>query len=1180
MPDNTDIKKDEKIEELKTIQEIAEESREEAPEEIPEEVPEKTPEEALHDEISADKMSVADAETRKKANRYFFSKVVFNFFLIFLGSIIIGTLLTQMQAQTAIIKQQETSKLALQEAVAALESNQTNAEELTKIFHDSNQDVLDDMAQLFRSGLFESLGEASVKERSKVFGDIVDRSGVEYLFLMSPDGKIVLSREPVLYLENPAARALMTQENVNDLLKGTISEDGTISPVIIMNQYGKYYFYSIPYKYNDVTYSLCLGADASVLEVQISSLKDISVVLSRAAIGNDGFMFAVDKADGTFIYYRNGEEILTGQSAQSAGLSEQALVDNYSGIETIKGVKYYCVSKSYADKTIVCAVAAKDKIVANDKYVLFWSISGFVLVMLICLIYTVIVRNDFVRHSVETEKKIFRAHSENPIIFDKSIFKRIFPLVVAGVMVMFGVSFYTQTLLEITEGIDKSNVALDEVSNRYEESLNKRDVIENYYNNRFLSKARLISFLIEEEPSVLNAESDFYHNCFDKDGNKHFIKDDEGNNLKSVSSSARLQELCDANDIDSVYVFDEDGRTIGTNTSNWFFEVSHNEEDQSYPFLDVLNGKKEYLVQEAMENDLGEATQFIGVPFTYYTAKNSKGETVYVSSFIYENRDRVTALPNDIKGNITEHHSMLQIGLDSEVSKALMDSTEVGNILSTNMLSNGFIVLFDTSDDHLCVYSPYETSIGKPAAELGVSPKAFTGSDYYGFNKVNGVDYFQYFHFRDGYFIATALPKSEMYHTRIFISLVTAIICFVIILVLACTVMFTNKEEERLYAAMSEDQSKKGLNSAIFNVIMPSGRMTTTTKAAARWDNRRIPWSERSPEQKLGFMLGVVCFILMAYVIMVVVGANSIFGENSIVTYILSGLWDRGRNIFAFSSCALVIITIYLGVALFRIPMRIATALLGARGETISHLLLSVVKYGGALGALFYCLYLLGINSSRLLASAGILSLVIGLGAQSLIKDIIAGIFIVFEGEFRVGDIVTIGDYRGTVMDIGLRTTKILGVDGNIKIYNNSDIAGVLNMTQEASYAICKISIEYGQDIEYVEAVLERELPKLSEKNPDILEGPTYLGVAELGDSGVTISILCKCSEKDVMRTKRYMNREVLQIFYKNNINVPFPNVTYSVLNMDGRKTIEDIENSEEGQETDKEEENKDETTK
>ena len=116
-------------------------------------------------------------------------------------------------------------------------------------------------------------------------------------------------------------------------------------------------------------------------------------------------------------------------------------------------------------------------------------------------------------------------------------------------------------------------------------------------------------------------------------------------------------------------------------------------------------------------------------------------------------------------------------------------------------------------------------------------------------------------------------------------------------------------------------------------------------------------------------------------------------------------------------------------------------------------------------------------------------------------------------------------------------------------------------MTQEASFALCNIDIEYGQDIDYVEAVLERELPALRENNSKIMEGPTYLGIKELRDSGVTLLISCKCSEADILSVTRYLYKGVLQIFYRNDINVPFPHVTFSRHDTEGRKTVNDLIN-------------------
>lgn len=1091
-----------------------------------------------------------DKDKLRKANRYFRAKILFNFFLAILGALLIGLFLHNMQAQTALAKQEENSRLALDEAVAGLESNVQNADALTAIFHDGNQEELDDMCTLFSSGVFASMTDASNKERSEVMKDMVERSGVQYLFLMSMDGKVVLSQHENLYGINLASMSLMTQQNINDLLKGTEAEDGTVTPVTVQNRYGTFYFYSEPYTYQGQKFVFSLGTDSSVLDVQLASLTDVSVVLSRIAVGNDGFVFAVNKEDGTFLYYKNGNEVLTGRRAASTGLTKDALNDGYAGIQTINGVEYYCVSKEHGKQTVISAVARTDKIVDNDKYVLFWTISGFVLTMLICLAYAVIVRNDFVQREVKTERVTLNPGSSIPVYFDRSIFNKVFPLLIAGTLVMFGISYYTQTLLEITNGIERSNLALDEVGGRYEESQASRELIKDYYDTRFLSKARLISFLIQENPHVLNEESEFYHNYYDEGGNKQFLKDDEGNRLKSVADSQELQKLCDSNNIDSIYIFDESGHTIGTNTDNWYFSVSHNEEDQSYPFLQIIDGKTDTFVQDAMVNDLGETAQYIGVAFNYYTTKDENGDTVYVSRYDYE--------VNGKTEGVTSHRSMIQLGLKQEISQKLLESTDVGSILSTNMLSDGFIVMFDASEDNKCVYSPNEPSIGKTAAELGVSENALSGNDYYGFVNISGTDYLSCFRYNDGYFIGTAFPEEDMYRARLIIALITSIICFLLITILTGTVTLTNKVEEELYATMSERQSDKGLNSAIFNVILPSGRSASTVKAAARWDNRRIPWAERSPEQKLMTMISFVGALLVFYILLTIAGADKIFGETSVIKYILSGTWDRGNNIFAWTACALVLLTIAVGVALFRIPVRITTALLGARGETVGHLLLSVVKYGGALGGLFYCMYLLGIDSSKLLASAGILSLIIGLGAQSLIKDILAGIFIVFEGEFRVGDIVTIGDYRGTVMDIGLRTTKILGSDGNIKIYNNSEISGILNMTQEASYAMCYIDIEYGQDLEYVEEVLRREIPAVVANNKALI-ALDYLGVTELGDSGVKLAIMGTCNEQDILTVRRYLNREILQIFYRNGINVPFPNVTFSPLEKDGRMTFEDL---------------------
>ena len=125
-----------------------------------------------------------------------------------------------------------------------------------------------------------------------------------------------------------------------------------------------------------------------------------------------------------------------------------------------------------------------------------------------------------------------------------------------------------------------------------------------------------------------------------------------------------------------------------------------------------------------------------------------------------------------------------------------------------------------------------------------------------------------------------------------------------------------------------------------------------------------------------------------------------------------------------------------------------------------------------------------GANAATLLASAGLLTFAVSLGAQGIVSDIIAGLFIIFEGEFRVGDIIQVGSQRGTVMEIGVRTTKINDGSGNILVLRNSNISNVVNMTKEHSFAAVEVGIEYGESLERVENILAKELPNIKDRPP------------------------------------------------------------------------------------------------
>lgn len=213
------------------------------------------------------------------------------------------------------------------------------------------------------------------------------------------------------------------------------------------------------------------------------------------------------------------------------------------------------------------------------------------------------------------------------------------------------------------------------------------------------------------------------------------------------------------------------------------------------------------------------------------------------------------------------------------------------------------------------------------------------------------------------------------------------------------------------------------------------------------------------------------------------------------------------------------------------------------RTKTVVSLLDGFVKYGAAIAVIIYALKACGVNTEALIASIGILALIVGLGAQSLIADIIAGMFIIFENEFNTGEIISIDGFRGEVIEIGIRTTKLLDAAGNIKIMNHSDIKNVVNLSREPSLAVVDVDFPYDVPIEYIEKLFDEKFAGLKEKIPGIISGPFYKGVTEYKDSNVTVKIVATCLETDRFQMQRDLLREYRAIITAEGIDIAYPHV-------------------------------------
>ncbi|CAM5197520.1 Small conductance mechanosensitive channel OS=Ureibacillus acetophenoni OX=614649 GN=SAMN05877842_105196 PE=3 SV=1 [Ureibacillus acetophenoni] len=214
------------------------------------------------------------------------------------------------------------------------------------------------------------------------------------------------------------------------------------------------------------------------------------------------------------------------------------------------------------------------------------------------------------------------------------------------------------------------------------------------------------------------------------------------------------------------------------------------------------------------------------------------------------------------------------------------------------------------------------------------------------------------------------------------------------------------------------------------------------------------------------------------------------------------------------------------------------------RQKTIVKLLQSVLSYVVYFTAIIAILSALNIEVMGLLAGAGIAGLAIGFGAQSLVKDVITGFFIILEDQFGVGDYIRLNTSsvaEGTVVEIGLRTTKILGTTGEQFIIPNGQITDVINFSVNNSKAIIDMQVGIEADIEAVEKLVTDYLKTLPNQFEELVGVPSFLGVQSVTGTEVTVRIIAETKPLQHYAIARVIRRDVKDILDKNGIPMAYP---------------------------------------
>jgi len=227
------------------------------------------------------------------------------------------------------------------------------------------------------------------------------------------------------------------------------------------------------------------------------------------------------------------------------------------------------------------------------------------------------------------------------------------------------------------------------------------------------------------------------------------------------------------------------------------------------------------------------------------------------------------------------------------------------------------------------------------------------------------------------------------------------------------------------------------------------------------------------------------------------------------------------------------------------------------RANTLVPLLQNISRYVIYFIASAMALKKFGVDTTAIIASAGVVGLAVGFGAQSFVKDVISGAFIFFEGTVSVGDVIMVGEHSGTVEAINLRNIHLRKFSGELRVIPNGEVSNFGNFNKGFMRAVVEVGVAYEQDVEKGMKVLEKIADKWAEDNKDIvLESPVVQGINSLGSSDVVLRVAIKVKTTTHWGAERELKRRIKNEFDKKGIEIPFPRqVVY--LRKEGEKNKE-----------------------
>ncbi len=254
--------------------------------------------------------------------------------------------------------------------------------------------------------------------------------------------------------------------------------------------------------------------------------------------------------------------------------------------------------------------------------------------------------------------------------------------------------------------------------------------------------------------------------------------------------------------------------------------------------------------------------------------------------------------------------------------------------------------------------------------------------------------------------------------------------------------------------------------------------------------------------------------------------------------FVFSGEWSKNVNLFSLWMAVFIFSGVLFVVFLLRIILGYASKRVSPRYQTFTHLANSIVTYGAVIVLLVYILKMFGVDTTAILASAGIGAIAIGMGAKDLIGDILAGLFIIFEGSIHVGDIVEIGGWRGRVTDMGIRTCEITNESNDVKIVTNSRISEIVNLSRKKTACTADFEIPRTVDADKVGEFMDGYIKSVVKEIPELKSSLHFAGLTSFTEDKYTVRLKYQCNEADRKSLEIKLNTALQLLFEGDGLSI------------------------------------------